>query len=124
MTYDDRWTLVTLVGADSATAAPTAGNGAIIISPTQIALWAGANNGAAQGFVARWTDIDPGADNAFSIEMTQFTGSTPGVGTGTASGSKGYALNGIQLIQVPEPSGAALLGLGAGLLALVRRREA
>ncbi|MFO0916591.1 MAG: lamin tail domain-containing protein [Pirellulales bacterium] len=97
-TYTDRWTLVTLVGAESATPAHSTGAGVVVVSPTQAAIWVGANSGADQGFVAAWTGIDPGADGEFSIVSSQYTGATPGVGTGSASaGSKGYAISGIRL---------------------------
>ncbi len=102
--YDDRWTLVTLVGADSATATHSSGIGVVVVSPTEVALWVGENDGPNQGFVAGWTDIDPGADGDFSIVSTQYTGPTPGVGSGTADGSKGYGLSGIRLEEV-LPSG-------------------
>ena len=99
--YTNRWTLVTLVGADSFTAAHSDGAGIVTggLAANQVALWTGANHGSDQGFVASWTDIDPGADGEFSIVSEQYTGSTPGVGTGSADGSKGYALSAIQLVQ-------------------------
>ena len=37
------------------------------------------------------------ADGTFSIVSNQYTGSTGGVGSGTANGSKGYGINGIRL---------------------------
>jgi len=100
--YANRWTLVTLQGADAATPAHSAGNGVVVISPTEVALWTGYNSGPGQGFVAAWTGIDPGSDGAFSVVSKQYTGATPGVGTGTASGgAKGYALTGMRLRAIP-----------------------
>jgi len=99
--YTNRWTLVTLQGADAATPAHSTGNGVVVISPTQVALWTGYNSAAGQGFVAAWTGIDPGTDGAFSVVSTQYTGATPGVGTGTANGTKGYALTGMRLRAMP-----------------------
>ncbi|NQU22377.1 MAG: lamin tail domain-containing protein, partial [Candidatus Nealsonbacteria bacterium] len=100
--YTKRWTLVTLEGA-SATPAHSTGNGVVVIGSTQMALWTGYNSGPDQGFVAAWTEIDPGADGEFSVVSTRYTGATPGVGSGTA-GDKGYGLAGVRLEEVP-PSG-------------------
>ncbi|HUU91758.1 MAG TPA: lamin tail domain-containing protein, partial [Phycisphaerae bacterium] len=102
--YTDRWTLVTLDDADGATAAHSSGLGVVVVSPNQVAIWTGYNSAADQGFVAAWTDIDPGADGDFSVISTQYTGPTPGVGSGTADGTKGYGLAGIRLENV-APSG-------------------
>ncbi|MDE0597441.1 MAG: lamin tail domain-containing protein, partial [Roseibacillus sp.] len=98
-TYTNRWTLVTINGADSFTAAHSTGVGIITssLAPNQVAVWTGDNSQADQGFIAQWTDIDPGADGTFSIVSNQYTGSTGGVGSGTANGSKGYGINGIRL---------------------------
>ena len=101
--YTNRWTLVTLQGADAATPAHSTGNGVVVISPTQVALWTGYNSGSGQGFVAAWMGIDPGSDGAFSVVSTQYTGAIPPVvwATGTADGLMGYALTGIRLRAVP-----------------------
>jgi len=98
--YEDRWTLVTLVGADAATAAHSTGDGVVVVSSTEVAIWTGQNHEADQGFVAAWTAIDPGIDGAFSLISTQYLGATPGVGSGTADGTKGYGLAGIRLEEV------------------------
>jgi hypothetical protein len=98
-TYTNRWTLVTLVGAVGFTPAHSSGNGIVVVAPNQVAVWTGANHQAGQGFVAQWTDIDAGADGQFEIVSTQYTGATPGVGTGTANGAKGYVIEGLRLIQ-------------------------
>lgn len=97
--YTDRWTLVTLQGADSFTSAHSFGNGVVTagLAPNQVAIWVGANHNANQGFVAQWKDIVPGADGAVSVVCQQYTGTTPGVGSGTATGSKGYGLNCMRL---------------------------
>jgi len=103
--YTDRWTLVTLVGADASTSAHSSGNGVVVISPTQMALWTGANHLSNQGFVAAWTDIDPGTDGEFLVVSRQYEGPTPGVGSGNSTGGdKGYGLTGIRLEEV-APSG-------------------
>lgn len=100
--YTNRWTLVTLVGAASFTAAHSAGVGIVTagLQPNQAALWTGENHLAAQGFVVAWTDIDPGPDGQFQIVSTQYQGPTPGVGTGNSTGGgKGYALAGVRLVE-------------------------
>ncbi len=104
--YTDRWAQVTLIGADAATPAHSTGNGIIVLSPTEVAVWVGENHRAGQGFVAAWTAIDPGSDGQFSIVSRQYRGSTPGVGDGTADGSKGYAMAGLRLQEV-VPAGPA-----------------
>ena len=97
--YDERWTLVRITGADSFTAAHSSGIGIVTagLATNEVAIWSGANHLANQGFVVQWTDIDPGADGVFQVESRQYTGPTPGVGTGNAGGSKGYALNAVRL---------------------------
>ncbi|MCD6303643.1 MAG: lamin tail domain-containing protein, partial [Planctomycetes bacterium] len=102
--YTNRWTLVTIEGTEAVTPAHSSGVGVIVLSDTQVALWTGQNNTSSQGFVARWTDIDPGADGEFSIVCRQYKGSTPGVGSGTADGSKGYSITAVRLAEV-APAG-------------------
>jgi len=107
--YSGRWTLVTLDGAENFTDAHSTGIGVVTHDPeapdppvaaNQVAIWSGYNSGASQGFVAAWTGIDPGADGVFTVISTQYTGPTPGVGSGTAGGDKGYGLAGIRLEEV------------------------
>ena len=97
--YDERWTLVRITGAEAFTAAHSSGLGIVTagLAANEVAIWTGANHLANQGFVVQWTDIDPGADGMFQVESRQYTGPTPGVGTGNAGGSKGYALNAVRL---------------------------
>jgi hypothetical protein len=101
--YTNRWTLVTLVGADGFTAEHSAGDGVITagLAPNQAALWVGANHNPGQGFVVRWSDIDPGDDGTFSVVQTQYTGTVPTTidAGGVANGSKGYGLTAIRLVQ-------------------------
>jgi len=96
--YVDRWTLVELVGANSAVPSHSVGEGVVMVSPTEVAIWSGANHEADQGLVARWVDVDPGNNNKISLVSTQYTGPTPGVGTGTAKGPTGYGLSAIRLV--------------------------
>lgn len=124
--YTNRWTVVRLEDADGSTPAHSSGDGVVVISPTEAAIWVGSNHEADQGFVAAWTDIDPGSDGDFTIVSQQYTGAIPAsVDAGeVADGSKGYGVTGIRLERVvPEPATLALLALGsAGLLR--RRRRA
>ncbi|HOX02647.1 MAG TPA: lamin tail domain-containing protein [Candidatus Paceibacterota bacterium] len=101
-TYANRWTLVTVEGAALATPVHSAGIGVVTegLWATQAALWTGANHRSDQGWVVRWTDIDPGPDGAFKVISQLYRGPTPGVGTGdSTAGAKGYALTGIRLIE-------------------------
>ncbi|MBN2477233.1 MAG: lamin tail domain-containing protein [Pirellulales bacterium] len=95
--YTDRWTRVTLEGAASATAAHSSGHGVVVLSPTEVAILTGENHLSDQGFLAAWTDIDPGPDGEFAIVSRQYTGDTP---LGDASGSKGYGIAGLRLEEV------------------------
>ncbi|MCA9238674.1 MAG: lamin tail domain-containing protein, partial [Planctomycetales bacterium] len=100
--YTNRWTLVTLVGAESFTPAHSSGAGVVTsgLAANQVAIWTGENHLASQGFVAAWDEIDPGSDGAFQIISQQYLGLTPGVGTGSAAtGSKGYGLAAIRLVE-------------------------
>ncbi|TWT72843.1 CotH protein [Posidoniimonas polymericola] len=100
--YTSRWTLVTLVGADSFSLDHSAGIGVVTdgLPANQVALWTGENHLEDQGFVVGWSDIDPGIDGEFEVVSEQYLGATPGVGTGTAAGgSKGYALTAIQFVE-------------------------
>ncbi|MCF7731603.1 MAG: PEP-CTERM sorting domain-containing protein [Akkermansiaceae bacterium] len=68
-------------------------------------------------------DTDPAANSSIEGNWLRITGLTPD-GSGNLAfimGGTNAAFNGFQLIQVPEPSAAALLGLGG--LALLRRRR-
>jgi hypothetical protein len=100
--YTNRWTLVTLVGADSFVPTHVAGVGIVTagLPANQVAVWTGENHLGTQGYIARWDDIDPGADGAFDIVSQQYQGPTPGVGSGnSSSGSKGYALTAVRLVE-------------------------
>lgn len=95
--HEDCWTRVELLGVESAVPAHSQGPGVVILSPTEVAIWTGANHGEDQGYVARWIDIVPTDPGQFSVVSNQYTGSTPGVGTGVASGPVGYGLTAIRL---------------------------
>ncbi|MBT3198999.1 MAG: hypothetical protein HN350_03695 [Phycisphaerales bacterium] len=120
--YTNRWTLVTLVGADGFTADHSSGIGVVTdgLAANQVAIWVGANHAASQGFVSGWTNIDPGSDGAFTVVSTQYIGPTPGVGSGTSNGDKGYGLAGLRLEEVGASAAAGvyelqLIAAGSGI---------
>ncbi|MEA3367253.1 MAG: hypothetical protein U9R68_03955, partial [Planctomycetota bacterium] len=108
--YRDRWTLVSLNGADfdALVRAHSAGLGIVTdgLAKNQVALWTGENDWADQGFVVGWSGIDPGPDGRFTVVSTQYTGAIPVEVDpgGVADGDKGYGLSGIRLEEI-APSG-------------------
>ena len=100
--YAERWTHVTLDGADSFTTAHSAGIGVVTqgLPDSEAALWTGDNRQPDQGFVLSWENIRPGSDGTFAIISRQYQGPTPGVGTGDSTGAaRGYGLEAIRLIE-------------------------
>ena len=100
--YTDRWTRVWLVSADSHVEAHSDGPGIVTggsLLPGEAAIWAGANHESDQGYVVRWSNVKSGDDGSLALIMRQYTGATPGVGDGTADGSKGYGLTGLRIIE-------------------------
>ena len=65
---DERWTDLELVGADASTQA--SGGTTTVVSPTHVRF--GSENNTARGDYGRWTDIDPGADGAFSVKSNVY----------------------------------------------------
>ncbi len=100
---EDRWTLVTLEGADSFTAAHSNGIGVVTdgLDANQVAIWTGENNKDDQGFVARWSDIDAGDDGQFEIVQQRYAGPIPTSvdASGVAGGSFSYGLTAVRLIE-------------------------
>ncbi len=99
--YANRWTLVTIEGADSFLPRHSSGFGIVTdgLLVNQVAFLAGANAEADEGFMTQWVEIDPGADGHFSIVSEHYTGATPGVGSGIADGNKSYGISGIRLTE-------------------------
>ena len=115
--YDDRWSTITLDGADAYTNAHSTGAGVVApgtggLAANQVAIHVGRNSEADQGYIAYWTDIAPGDDGTISVISQQYV---------AGGGTKGYGLHGIMLQEVPEPATMSLLALGG--LALLRRRR-
>lgn len=97
-TYTGRWSLVTLDGADSFVPAHSTGAGVVTegLNANQVAIWTGANHRADEGFVARWKEIDPGADGRIRVVSQHYLGPIPG---GYPTDSKGYGLVAVRLIE-------------------------
>ena len=115
--YEERWTLVTLEGADSFTPAHSDGIGVYTdgLPANQVALWTGINNQSEQGFVARWSDIDPGDDGTFDIVQTRYDGAIPTSvePSGVAGGAASFGLTATRLIK--SFAGLAVLNSDPGL---------
>lgn len=116
--YPNRWTVISLVGADSSAYASSAGALAISSTATSIQSY---NTEAGQ--LAKWTNIDPGADNAFTVHFTYAVNASEWGASGQ-DGVKAYgpAMFSLQESAVPEPTTLSLLGLA--VLPLIRRRRA
>jgi hypothetical protein len=118
-TYDNkRWTAISITGADASTYASSAG--AYKVDDSKVSIDAYNTN---RGYVAKWTDINPGSDGSFSIRFTYATtAEIPAAYQAGASAGYGYGPAGIMLQEsaVPEPTALSLLAVG-GLL-LGRRR--
>ena len=96
----DRWTHVTLSGADGFTVDHSTGTGVITdgLPDEEVALWTGGNR--SEGRVLRWSNIRPGADGEFSIVSQKYAGPTPGFGSGDSSGgANGYGLEAIRFTE-------------------------
>jgi len=74
----------------------------------------GDNTTASTGYVARFTNVRPGADGDMTI--------TAGVGGGAANTGRQWYMNQLKLIEVPEPTAVLLLALGLPLVARRARR--
>src|SRR5947209_522282 len=99
--YTNRWTKVTILGADSAAAAHTANALTSVqapadLGPNDVAICFGQNHLPNQGDMAVWDDINPGADGTFQIVCTRYIGFVPN-GTSLAGAPHGYAITGVRL---------------------------
>ncbi len=74
VSYSDRMTVYTISGTDAATNGST--SGVEVLSPTSVRFVTGDNDAA--GYVARWTDIDPGSDGGFTVRAESDASSPEG----------------------------------------------
>lgn len=112
--YLTRYTVATIAGADSFsnTSSADATKSTVSILNDTATVMTGYNTIA--GSVARFSDINAGADGSFYIDV---------YGAGVSNGENNlWYLNAMQVTAVPEPAALSLLGLGA--VALIRRRRA
>jgi len=119
--YTTRVTKHTITGADAATQASSALSNSNVLGRTATVVdiaYGMTSQRWADGSVASWTDIDPGADGAFTIEVTP-------AGEYYGEWRKAYIPNVLLLEElpppIPEPAGLGLLGVA--LLAMRRRRS-
>jgi uncharacterized repeat protein (TIGR02543 family) len=80
--YAQRKTIYTISGVDAST--NSSSSGVDVISPTSVAFVTGTNE--AEGYIAQWTDIDPGADGSFVVRAEPHSSSPDG-------GRKAYAFD-------------------------------
>jgi hypothetical protein len=100
--YGDRWTLFSLVGAESFNAAHSAGSGTnyapVLVTSNSVAINTGENGPDTpgnDGLVARWTNIQPGTDGSFEIQSTQYRPA----GNPRFAGAKGYGITVFALLE-------------------------
>jgi hypothetical protein len=99
--YTDRWTVISIVGADVSTYAST--DGTFKISETSMSM---ACNQTVTGHVARWTGIESGDDGTFTIHYTH---ASLGAGIDIPSGEsqntyKAYGPAGFMLVETTAGS--------------------
>jgi hypothetical protein len=115
-TYTNRWTAIEIQDMDSATNASSVGAWQVSNTMTSIQSYNTVN-----GYVAQWTDINPGSDGAFKVHFIHASASQIPIGASTG-GTYGYGPGAFMLQEVPEPATMGLLAVG-GLLALRRRHR-
>jgi Ig-like domain-containing protein/PA14 domain-containing protein len=111
--YSNRWTVVTIVGHQSAIEVHTAG--AITkanfpsanLTNNQVAWNSGENR--ADGTLLGWDEIDPGPDGSFSLVNAQYHGPNP-FNLDTSSAPYGYGMAGIYLAEVGPQSPVSITG--------------
>jgi hypothetical protein len=74
--YADRNSIYTISGVDAATNASTPGTEQYLDDP--LSVWFNTGNNHDEGYVARWTDIDPGPDGSFTVRAEAHPDSNDG----------------------------------------------
>lgn len=117
--YTNRWSKITMVNADGS-ATETTVTGETHLAGGGIAIQ---SYNTVNGYVAKWSNIAPGADGSFAVHFAAATDADLGFTAGTVSTSA-YGPSAFQLTEsaVPEPTTLGLLSLAA--LPLMRRRRA
>jgi hypothetical protein len=82
--YTNRWTKISIEGADSYV--NQSSPGVVTNGPSSVSINTGYNT--ITGYVARWTNISPGSDGSFSVKSEWLD---------TLSGAKGYAMTAFRL---------------------------
>lgn len=128
--YTNRWTKVTILGADSAAPrhtsnAVTSAQAPADLGPQEAAFMFGQNYLPNQGDVAVWEDINPGADGVIQIVSTRYTGFVPNGGSSTTGNPPyGYAISGIRLEEVTPSVIAITSGPSPASLAIEQGQSA
>ena len=122
--YPERWTGHEIIGADSSVyASSTPGADPYIVKLSETKVTIGYGRMAQRwgsGYVASWTDINPGADGSFKFRTW------PDTSQPVNDSRKAYIPSVILLEEIPEPSSIILLVIGVlvGLgVAVLRRRK-
>jgi len=97
-TYSDRWSKVSITGADSYTYASSAG--AFKVGEDAVSM---VSNNTANGYVAKWTDVKPGADGSFSIRHTYAPTAADIPGGASQNGNRAYGPGAFMLQQSGGP---------------------
>ncbi|MCP4610621.1 MAG: LamG domain-containing protein, partial [Planctomycetes bacterium] len=74
--YADRNSIYTISGVDAATNASTPGTEQYLDDP--LSVWFNTGNNHDEGYVARWTDINPGPDGSFTVRAEAHPDSNDG----------------------------------------------
>ncbi|MBN1788192.1 MAG: PASTA domain-containing protein, partial [Sedimentisphaerales bacterium] len=89
--YTNRLSVYTISGVDAATNSSTPG--VVEYEPTRVRMCTGNNH--YEGYVARWTDIDPGADGTFKVRVQADANAE-------SSGQKAYAFDVFMLEEITQ----------------------
>jgi len=94
-TYTTRYSVYSISGADSVANAST--SGVNVTSDTEV--WFNTGDNYNDGYVARWTNVEPGSDGSFSVRATHHSTAD--------SGRKAYAFDVFMLQEMVDPTKAS-----------------